>query len=326
MKKVVAVVMVTLLILAVGGCSSGQKASPTFKVGLLVPGSINDQGWNASGYAGLMAIKDQLGAETSYAVAANPSDMISAFRQYGKDGYKLVVGHGSQYQDAAAQVAAEYPKTVFMTIGGNKTAANLAPIVIKSEDVHYLFGIIAAMLSKSGTIGFVGGVNTPAISKTERGFKLGAQSVNPNIKFKSAYIGNYDDVAAGKEAALAEIAQGADVIMHNGNSVGLGALQACVEKKVWTFGMSVDQTSLGPNNVIASNVTDMSLAYVGAAKAVKGGTFNGKSQEVGLKDGAAAIVWNPAVKAKLSQAILDAVDKAAAKIKSGEIHVPGENE
>lgn len=326
MKRIVAAVIVALLILSVAGCSSAPKAPPAFKVGLLVPGSINDQGWNAAGYAGLTAIKDQLGAETSYVVAATPSDMVSAFRQYGKDGYALVVGHGSQYMDAAAQVAAEYPKTVFMTIGGDKTAANLAPIVIKSEDVHYLFGIIAAMLSKTGTIGFVGGVNTPAISKTERGFKLGAESVNPNIKFKSAYIGNYDDVAAGKEAALAEIAQGADVIMHNGNSVGLGALQACVEKKVWTFGMSVDQTSLGPDVVIASNVTDMSLAYVGAARAVKDGTFNGKAQEVGLKDAAVKVVWNDAVKAKLPQNIIDAVDQAAAKIKSGEIHVPGENE
>jgi len=326
MKKFITVLLIALLVVSVAGCSGSQKASKTFKVGLLVPGSINDQGWNASAYKGLMAIKDQLGAEVSYVEAGNPSDMVNAFRDYAKKGYNLVIGHGFQYQDAAEQVAKEFPKTVFMTVGGSKTAKNLAPIIIKSEDVHYLFGIIAAKLSKTGTIGFIGGVNIPAITKTERAFKMGAQSVNPNIKVLSAYIGSWDDVAGGKEAAIAQIENKADVIAHNGNAVGLGVIQACKEKGVWVFGMSEDQSKLAPDQLIASNMGYMDKAFVAIAKTVKEGKFEGKVQEVGLREGVEELLWNPTVKAKLPQAIIDAVDQAAAKIKSGELHIPGEME
>lgn len=337
MKKVFAVLLVCMFLITLVGCGGGgggekqpaneppQEEKP-FKVGLLVPGSINDKGWNASAYQGLMLIQQELGAEVSYVEAGNPGDMKDSFRDYGEKGYDLVFGHGFQYQDAAAEVAPDYPDTIFITQGGSIVGPNQSPIEQTLETVNYATGIMSAKLSKTQKAGLIGGVDIPAVSKTLRAFDLGAKSINPNFETMITYVGSWDDVNAGYEAALAQIQKGADIIYCNGNAVGLGALKACQEKGVMCFGMSTDQSDLCPDTMIGSVVQYMDKSYLAVAKQVKDGTFKPGVQRVGWNEGVCGFIWNDKFKGEIPQDVKDVLQQVHDDVNAGKLHVPGETE
>src|SRR5215831_13965821 len=128
---------VTLLAVAVLSCSrpspkasksadTNVPAQATFRVALLTPGPISDRAWNGSAYDGLVAVRDSLGAQISHVQTKTPAEFEENFRQYGAQGYDLVIGHGFEYQDAAARVAPDFPKTLFITTSGNRVRANVA--------------------------------------------------------------------------------------------------------------------------------------------------------------------------------------------------------
>ena len=323
MKKLSMIVLSIVLLFVLAGSASFAEE---FKVGLLVKGAINDSGFTQSGYEGLLAIEKEYNAEVSWVRTASPSDMKDSFIDYGEKGFDLVIGHGFEYQDAAFEVAPDYPDTKFATIGGSKVAENLAPFAGKSEDIAYLAGIIAAMISKTGIAGLVGGMDVPAIMKTFRGFELGAKTINPDFKVLAAYVGSWDDVNLGYETSLAHIKRGADVVYANANIVGQGVIKAAVEKDIWCYGHGTDQSNFAPDNMIASVVADFKSLYVEIARRVQAGEFKGEITEVGLKAGVANLIWNEKVKKQLPQEVLEAVNKATERIISGEITVPGEHD
>src|SRR5205085_6215208 len=205
------------------------QAARHFKVGLLTPGSINDNGWNAIAYEGLLRIQKDLGAQISHQEAKTPAEFEEGFRSYGAKGFDLAFGHGFEFQDAAIKAGAQYPKTVFITTSGSSVAANVAPMIFQLEQATYLLGVIAAHESKTGKAGLVGGINLPSIASTFLAFKAGAQSVNPKFEVKEVYTGNFDDVGAAKLATLSLINAGCDFIFHQANEAGRGVFQACQE-------------------------------------------------------------------------------------------------
>src|SRR3954463_6858322 len=117
-SRVAAFLMLVTFALPIAGCSRGGSEGG-FKVALLNPGPISDAGWNASAYEGLLAVRDQLGAEVSQAETRTPPEFEQAYRDYARRGFKLVIGHGFEFQDAAAKVAPDFPNTVFLTTSGN---------------------------------------------------------------------------------------------------------------------------------------------------------------------------------------------------------------
>src|SRR6202162_5975900 len=184
------------LALLLACCSEPRTANtePRMKVGLLTPGSVNDNGWNAIAYEGLLRIQKELGAEISHQETKTPAEFDEGFRSYGAKGFDLAFGHGFEFQDAALKAGAQYPKTVFITTSGSSVAKNVSPMVFELEQATYLLGIIAARESKTGKAGVVGGINLPSIASTFLAFKAGAQSVNPKFEVKEIYTGNFDDV------------------------------------------------------------------------------------------------------------------------------------
>src|ERR1051326_8345605 len=136
---------------------SPQAARP-FKVGLLTPGSINDNGWNAIAYEGLQRIQKELGAEISHQETKTPSEFEEGFRSYGAKGFDLAFGHGFEFQDAALKAGKQYPNTVFVTTSGSSVAKNVSSMRFELEQATYLLGIIAARESKTGKAGLVGGI------------------------------------------------------------------------------------------------------------------------------------------------------------------------
>jgi len=199
MKRIV-VLILSILALACPRKTETPQTNPaslkkTMKVGLLTPGSINDNGWNAIAWEGLQRIRKELGAEISHQETTTPPQMSEGFKSYGAKEYDLAFGHGFEFQGPAKEAAAQYPNTVFITTSGNTLAPNVAPMVFELEQATYLLGVIAARESKTGKAGLVGGINLPSIASTFLAFKAGAQSINPKFEVTDVYTGNFDDPA-----------------------------------------------------------------------------------------------------------------------------------
>ena len=133
------------------------------KVGLLVTGPVTDGGWNEIAYKGLQRIEKEMGAKIAYQQVERAEQFESGFRGYARDGYTLIFGHGAEMSDAAKRVAAEFPKTRFVTTGGDQTAPNLAVIRLAAEEGTYLLGMLGASMSKSGKLAAIGGQELPPV-------------------------------------------------------------------------------------------------------------------------------------------------------------------
>ncbi len=301
-----------------------EGGAASFKVALLTPGPISDQSWNGSAYAGLMRIKDSIpGAQVSHIQTKTPAEFEENFRQYGAAGYALVIGHGFEFQDAAARVGPEFPKTIYMTTGGNTVGANVGAMNFSFEQPSYLAGIVAASMTKSGTIGCIGGTELPPVKAAFDAFTAGARSVNSHVKVFVSYIGNWDDASTGKEQALAQLGRGADVIFQDADAAGLGAFQAVREAKgAFIIGSNADQNAVAPGVTLGSVVIDVPHAFMVIAREVHGGQF--KPRIVNLDMGLDVVRWtvNPALAAKIPAAALHAVDSVRTAMLAGKFSLP----
>lgn len=292
-------------------------AGGVFRVALLTPGPISDQSWNGGAYNGLLAIRDSLGAQISHVQTKTPAEFEENFRQYGAKGYALVFGHGFEFQDAAVRVAPSYPKTMYVTTSGNTARPNVAGMTFAFEEPSYLAGIVAGRTTKTGVVGVIGGTELPPVKSSFAAFEAGAKAANPRVRVLSSFIGNWDDVSAGKEQALAQIGRGADVLFQNADAAGLGVFQAARERGVYAFGSNSNQNAVAPDVVLGSVVIDLPRAFLRIARDVKAGTFRGQVVRFGLDTKVVTLVMNPALAAKLPSDLTASVDSAERAIEAG---------
>lgn len=302
---------------------AGHDAAKTgIKIALLTPGPISDQAWNGGAYAGLMRMKDSLGAQVSHVQTKSPQDFDENFRQYGAQGFDLVFGHGFEFQEAAARVAKDFPKTIYVTTSGHTVAANLAGMDFAFEEGAYLAGMVAASISKTGILGCIGGTELPPVKASFKAFELGAKSVNPKAQVLVGYIGNWEDVSAGKEQALAYIARGADVLFQNADAAGLGIIQAARERKVFAVGANADQNNVAPETIIGSVVIDLPHALLTVAREVQEKRFRPRVISLGLKEEVVRWTVNPKLANVVPANITKSVDSVRALLRSGVMHLP----
>ena len=167
MKKFLAIFLALVLTMALlAGCAAKQateagqtaKTAETVKIVLLLPGEVNDQGWNASNYAGVVACNEKLGTKMEYVEAVQEADFESTFREYAERGYDIIMAAGSQFDEAASSVAANYPNTLFMVVNGAKCdKANLCPLFPKEYEASYLAAIVAGYITETGKFAMIGG-------------------------------------------------------------------------------------------------------------------------------------------------------------------------
>ena len=305
-----------------GACSGKSSASnngeSAFKVALLTPGPISDKSWNGGAYAGLLAIRDSLGAQISHIQTKTPAEFDENFRQYGAKGFDLVFGHGFEFQDAALRVAPDFPKTVYITTSGTSVARNVGGAEFAFEEASYLAGIVAGRMTKSNILGMIGGTELPPVKRSFEAFEQGAKSVNPQVKIVVSYIGNWDDVSAGKEQAIAQISRGADIIFQNADAAGLGIFQAVKEAKgVRIIGSNANQNDIAPDHTLGSVVIDLPHAFLLIARAVKTGNFTGKVFSLGLHDNVVTFVLNPRMREVVPGETLSKVDSIRAEMVAG---------
>lgn len=315
-----------LVFVAALGCSvlsacAHKDRQNGFRVALLTPGPISDHSWNGGAYAGLMRIRDSLGASVSHIQTRTPAEFEENFRQYGAQGYDLVFGHGFEFQEPALRVGPEFPRTTYIATSGNRAEGNVAGMVFAFEDPSYLAGIVAGMMTRSGIVGVIGGTELPPVKSSFQAFENGARAVNPKIRILSSFIGNWDDATAGKEQALAQIARGADFIFQNADAAGLGVFSAARERKnVFVFGSNANQNDVAPDVVIGSVVIDLPHAFLTVAREVKEKRFTPRVIELGTASDVVSYVPNPALESRVPAAVRAAVDSARARLRAGTLH------
>lgn len=319
------------LLMVVAGCGPAGDASgradsarttstKSFRVALLTPGPVSDQSWNGGAYQGLMRIRDSLGASVSHIQTKTPAEFDEQFRQYGAQGYDLVFGHGFEFQDAAKRVGPEYPHTIYVVTSGSSVAANVAGIEFGFADASYLAGMLAGTMTKSNVVGVIGGTELPPVRESFAAFTKGAKAVNPRITVLSSYIGNWDDVSAGREQALAQIGRNADVIFQNADAAGLGVFQAAREtKRALVVGANSDQNGVAPEITIASVVIDLPHAFLTVAREVKSNSFKPRVIKLGAESDVVTLVINPAFRARIPAAVLHSLDTTRTALLAGRI-------
>ena len=296
-----------------------SPAPPTgLRVGLVTPGSVTDAAWNSGAYAGLQHIRDSLQVSISHIEARNPAEQSEALRAYAEQGYDLVFAHGFEFQDTAERISAVYPRTVFIVTSGRRARLNVSPLIFRLEEASYLAGMVAGRLSKTGVLGFVGGIELPPIQAAYQGWVNGAKSVNPNIRSRVVYLNSFDDVAAGREAGLALIGAGADMFHHNADAAALGLFQAVKQSRgVYVFGANADQSALAPGHVPGSAVIDLPRAFLLVAAAVQRGGFVPHVEVFGLKSGVVRYVPDSRLEDLVPSSFKTRMTAAADSISSG---------
>jgi basic membrane protein A len=263
------------------------------RVGLITPGSVADAAWNSAAYQGLQRIHDSLGVPISHVEARTPAEQAEALRTYAAQGYDLVFANGFEFQDAAERISLEYPKTIFIVTSGRRARGNVAPLIFRLEEASYLAGMVAGGLTRTGVIGFLGGIELPPIAAAYKGWMNGAQAVNPRVKSREIYLNSFDDAAAGREAALALMRVGADMFHHNADAAALGLFQAAKERPdVFVFGANADQSRLAPSRVLGNAVIDLPHAFLLVASEVRSGRFTPRVQVFGLESGVVSYLPN----------------------------------
>lgn len=255
-------------------------AEGAVKIALMLSGPITDGGWHQFAHEGLMQLKDE-GFDVAFTENIAQADIPQTTRGYADDGYQLIIGHGFEYGSAFLEIAPDYPDQFFFATTfkpQDEIPANSMFINPAYWDMAYSAGALAAILSKSGTVGFVGGGDNPTQRGIKNTFILGAQSTVPTVKALGIVTGDYSDAAKGREAATTMVGNGADVIWHAADVTGLGAIEGATKEGAIVLGCYADQTQLAPELMGASVAMDLSNMIVKLGNDVKAGTFAAGSE------------------------------------------------
>jgi len=213
-----------------------------------------EEPWVKQIHQALVKAQEELGIEYTYSESVKAADFARVMREYAEQDYKLIMGDAFGAERIARRVARDYPDTAFVFGSGIGPAdPNFGVFDNWIHEPAYLSGMIAGKMTKSNTIGVVGGISIPEINRLSNAFCAGAKEVNPDIKCKFSFIGSFFDPPKAKEAAIAQIEAGVDVIYAE----RFGVVEAAAEKGVLAISNMSDQASLGPETVITGPVWDM---------------------------------------------------------------------
>ena len=253
------------------------------KIIFVTDGLFSDAGWGAFGYNAARAVERKYGYHMDFEENVAIPDIETKLTEYAKDGYRLIIAHGFEWGKPAIKVGKNYPDTKFIIFTGLANATNVASIFPMQHEGTYLLGALAAMMSKTKVIGFVGGEKYPNLVNIFEGYKQGARDINPKTKVLSTYLDEWDSPSKGKEAALSQINSGADFLLQVADTSGAGVIEAAKEKKIFAFGSVSDQYKLAPNTVLTSFVLDEEKAFDQAIKMIQNSNFTGTIFKPGLE-------------------------------------------
>ena len=290
-------------------------------------GGLGDHSFNDAAQRGLEKAKNELGIEyVGYEPKDPTSEAEGQLRTYAESGeYDLIIATGFMMKDALVTVAGEFPEQKFaITDERVPELSNVASLTFKEHEGSFLAGALAAMMTKTDTVGFVGGAEAPLIQKFEAGYQQGAKYVKPDIKVLAVYIGGtnaFHDPASAKSRTEAIAGQGADVVYHASGSSGQGMFQAAKDKGIYAIGVDSNQDALFPGTILTSMLKKVDVAVYDLVKNVKEDKFEGKVYEFGVKEGGVGLTDFEFTKDKIGEENIKKLEEIKEKISNGEIVV-----
>ena len=287
-----------LLVLAIliGALPAGGQTTK-LKVAAALPGIITDKGWNQAAFEALKKLEKEMGAKIAYTERVAQPDQVEVMSDYARRGFDVVFGHGGEFDAAGQQVAERFSKTKFVITAGTITGPNLASVQINVFQMGFLAGVVAGQMTKTNKIAAIVAQKFKSTDNMLAGYAQGAKFVNPSIQVFSSYTGDWNDIGKAKEAALAHIAKGADIIWPVLDHALLGVLDATKEKNIYALGFTGDQLDLAPKQILTSALQNIGTAMVEITKLAVAGKFQGKVYVFGLETPNATGVgrYNPVV-------------------------------
>ncbi|TYS81091.1 BMP family ABC transporter substrate-binding protein [Rossellomorea aquimaris] len=302
------------------GTTTSKKIEKEYNIGVLLSDTgLGDESFNDSAFRGLEKARDELGILFDYREAPD-GDFETPLEELTQQGNDLVIGLGFSVQEAIEKTAEKYPDQEFLLIDGVSELENVTSITFKEHEGSFLVGMVAAMASKSQKLGIIGGADVPVIHRFEKGFRQGAQYINPKINITNEYANTFSDAQLGREIAEKQIKSGIDFIYPAAGFTGVGAIQAAQDNKVFTAGVDSDQYFVAEKAVVTSMMKNIDVAVFDIAESlVKEGAIPQDIYELGLAENGVGLA--PIRNFKLSEEQLKAIEAAKDKIISGSVTI-----
>lgn len=310
------------------GGKKDPKKPHKLRAGLVTDtGGVNDKSFNAQAWSGLEQARDTLGYQIKLVESKQNADYVPNLEQFAKAGYDVVVAVGFLMESAVREVAGRYPDVRFVFIDGDAPdLPNVVAYRFREQEGAFLVGALAALVSKSGVIGFVGGQEVPLIKKFEYGFQAGATTVRKDIQVRVGYAGSFTDSQKGQEIALLQMSTGADVLFHAAGKSGLGVIKAVAQKggPRYAIGVDRDQDGEAPGHVLTSMLKRVDRSVLEACQKVASDTFASGTVELGLKEDALSLSEMKYTRDKLPAGALEKIDALKKQIIGNTLHPPAD--
>ena len=305
---------------------AAPATSEKLKIGIVLDkGGKDDKSFNGAAFAGATLAEKELGVEIKVVESADDNAFEPSLRAFAERGYPLVMGIGFAQVDALKKIAPQFPKTHFAIVDGTVESPNVASIHFDEHEGSYLVGYLAALVSRTKKIGFIGGMDVPLIRRFQMGYEAGAKAADPKIVLLSNYAGvnssAWTNPGRGKELALDQYSQKADVIFAAAGATGLGVFDAAEEKSAFVIGVDSNQDALKPGRVLTSMLKRVDTAVYQIIKDEQGSKFTGGIHSYGLKEKGVDYSVDEANE-KLIGPYKEKLEVIKAKIIKGEIKVP----
>lgn len=326
---VVASGLVAGVALALSGCKGGvthrdANGAKALTVGVVFDsGGIGDQSFNDSANRGLERAKSELGIDAKTVSSRTEQDYATNLDAMASGGCDVVFAVGLNQENALREVAPKYPKVDFAIVDGTVDAPNVRSLHFDEEQGSFLAGYLAALVTKSHKLGFVGGEKLALIAKFYCGYCAGAKLADPNVEIlPDKYVGSWEDTVAAHAAALQLFGQGADIIYHAAGRAGGGVFKAAEEQNKFAIGVDSDQDHLVPGHILTSMVKHVDNAVFQTIKDARDGRFTGGTKVYDLASGGVGLTEFKYTKNIIGQSNIDKLGPVSAAIISGKIRVP----
>ena len=284
-----------------------------------------DKSFNEGVLGGVDAFTKATGIKMREFEPQNDTQREQALRNFASRGDSPIIAVGFAQATALKEIAPKFPKQKFAIIDAAVDAPNVQSVLFREEEGSYLAGMLAAMKSQTGTIGFVGGMDVPLIRKFACGYRQGAEAVNPKVDVLENMTGStpaaWSDPGRGGELARSQIDRGADVIFQAAGATGIGVLQAAADAGKYGIGVDSNQNMLHPGHVLTSMVKQVGVAAEKTLKAAQDGTWKPGTEVLGLSDGGVGLAFDENNAKIVTPEMRERIAKAKAAIIAGTIKV-----
>ncbi len=325
-----------LAFLATAREAPAQDRTPLKAVLVFDVGGRGDGGFNDAAYNGLEKAVADLGVKAVYVEYKRNLELDRALAEAAVSDAGMIIGVGMVFSERLTKLAAQYPDKRFACVDYHvryddrgliePLPANLAGLTFREEEGSYLVGALAALTSRTGRIGFVGGMDNPIIRRFQAGYLAGASAVRPDIRVLSRYAGitghAFNDPQKGYRIAAAMYRQGVDVIYHASGPTGEGVFRAARKMKRLAIGVDMDQSAQAPGLVLTSMTKHVDVAVYESVRSCVEGNFSGGLKSFGLKEKGVGFVYNDGNRKLIPAGVLDRVLALQEKIVAGEVTVP----